>query len=72
MSQRMRWVPAKSKQLGQAVPAGNVSATPAPAPVLVQEQAVPVSPSTTLQKVIYGGLVLAGAAAFITFVFGND
>jgi hypothetical protein len=25
-----------------------------------------------LEKVIYGGLILAGAAAFITFVFGKD
>ena len=58
---RMRWIPAKAK-LGQAAP---VSSMPAP----VQ---APENKSGILEKVIFGGLILAGATAFITFVFGKD
>lgn len=41
-------------------------------PSMVQEQAAPKNNGAVLEKVIYGGLILAGAAAFITFVFGKD
>lgn len=60
----MRWVPAKRKQMGQA-------GTPM-VPSMVQEQAASKNNGAVLEKVIYGGLILAGAAAFITFVFGKD
>lgn len=35
-------------------------------------QVAPQKNGAVLEKVIYGGLILAGAAAFITFVFGKD
>lgn len=78
---RMRWVPAKRKQLGQSVMVNHSSVTPAleqmpapavPAPVPVTVQAQPAPGSTGFEKILYGGLILAGAAAFITFVFGKD
>lgn len=52
----LRWIPAKAK-LGQ---------------VQVPEQPAQGTRNVVLEKIIYGGLVLAGAAAFITFVFGSD
>jgi len=61
---RLRWVPAKAK-LGQSEPMIS-------APIYSQEQPAPADKRVFLEKVIYGGLILAGAAAFITFVFGKD
>lgn len=84
---RMRWVPAKRQQLGAAsVMVNNSSVTPAleqmpapaptgepvPVPVAVPVQGQPIQGSTGFEKIIYGGLILAGAAAFITFVFNKD
>lgn len=60
---RIRWIPAKAT-LGQAAPMIS-------APVSVQEQPVPGNKGV-FEKVFYGGLILAGAVAFITFVFGKD
>lgn len=58
----MRWIPAKAK-MGQAAP----EAAPMPVP-----QPVPETKTGVIDKVIFGGLILAGAAAFITFVFGSQ
>ena len=58
----MRWIPAKAK-LGQTAP----ETAPVPVP-----QPAPEAKSGIIEKVIYGGLILAGATAFITFVFGSQ
>lgn len=67
MNRRIRWVPAKSASLGQAVTAGVPVAVPATA-----AEVQPTANKSVLEKIIYGGLIVAGAAAFITFVFGSQ
>lgn len=66
MSQ-IRWIPAKAK-LGQSV-----SVTSASVPLQEHQlpTAVPENKGSFFEKAIYGGLILAGAAAFMTFVFGK-
>lgn len=65
MSRGIRWVPAKSSRLGQVITASSAVAAPNGMP----QDTVPKN--EIIEKVMIGGLVLAGATLLWTWAFGG-
>lgn len=57
MRQSIRWIPAKTKSLGQTATVVNTNEPPAPVPVPAAEN----NPAV-MNSLLYGGLILAGLA----------
>ena len=68
MNRGIRWVPAKSARLGQAVTGNPEAAVAVVAPPVEAQPAA----KGILEKMIYGGLMVAGAALVLTLAVGSN